>query len=141
MLSGPGSERGNFHSGLGSERWELAFRQGHAPLASKATELFRCWGSLHFRFASALATSCACSMKSLAMGLSVRFFRVTIPAGMRAMGSATGRTFSSGLVRNGDGAIVRKRPVARRLIRNSGELVTSVARGEATPLVRHTYTP
>src|SRR5215468_2640444 len=88
-------------------------------------------GSFHFRLASGLAASRACWMKSFATGLSVRFFRVTIAAGTRAMGSSTGRTFSSGrLVRNSNEfAIVRKRPVASRLIRTSGELVTSVARG------------
>jgi len=72
-------------------------------------------------------------MKSFATGLSVRFFRVTIPTGVRAMGSSTGRTFSSGrLVGNlniEETTIVRKCPVAARPIRISGELVTAVARG------------
>jgi len=51
----------------------------------------------------------------------------------RAMGSSTGRTFSSGrVVRNlniEEATIVRKCPVATRLIRISGELLTTIARG------------
>jgi hypothetical protein len=43
-----------------------------------------------FLFASGFATSRACSMKSFATGLSVRFFRVTIPFGTRAIGSSMG---------------------------------------------------
>ena len=72
-------------------------------------------------------------MKSFATGLSVRFFRVTMPTGTRAIGSSTGKTLSSGrLVGNLNaeaGKIVRKRPVARRLIRTSGGTVTTVTRG------------
>ena len=64
-------------------------------------------------------------MKSCATGLSVRFFRVTIPIGTRAIGSSTGKILISGrLVGNLNaeaGKIVRKRPVASRLIRTSGK--------------------
>src|SRR6266446_1302304 len=42
-------------------------------------------GGFHFRFASGLAISWACWMKSFATGLSVRFFRVTIANSTRAM--------------------------------------------------------
>ena len=49
-----------------------------------------------FHFASGFATSRAQSMKSCATGLSVRFFRVTIPFGTRAIGSSTGKTLISG---------------------------------------------
>ena len=47
-----------------------------------------------FRFDSDLATSRACSMKSFAMGLSVRFFRVTMPIGMRASGRSIDKILS-----------------------------------------------
>jgi hypothetical protein len=75
----------------------------------------------HFCFARGLATSRAQSMKSLATGLGARFFRVTIPFGRRAVGSWTGKIFSSErLARNLNaeaGKIVMKRPVANRLMR------------------------
>src|SRR5689334_16376871 len=54
-------------------------------------------GAYHFRFARGLATSRAQSMKSLATGLSARFFRVAIPFGRRALGSSTGRALISEL--------------------------------------------
>src|SRR4051794_11469879 len=49
----------------------------------------------HLLFARGLATSRACSTKSLTAGLSVRFLRVTMPMETRAKGSATGKTLSS----------------------------------------------
>jgi hypothetical protein len=52
-------------------------------------------GVYPFLFASGFATSRAVSTKSCATGLSVRFFRVTIPFGKRAFVSSTGRTLSS----------------------------------------------
>ena len=77
-----------------------------------------------------------CSMKSCATGLSVRFFSVTMPIGTRAAGSSTGKTLiSARLVGNLNaeaGIIVRDRPVARRLIRASGEMVTTVTRGSSS---------
>src|SRR5258707_8204256 len=39
-------------------------------------------GVHHFRFDRDFATSRACSMNSFATGLSVRFFRVTMPVGI-----------------------------------------------------------
>jgi SAM-dependent methyltransferase len=58
-------------------------------------------GVFHFRFARGFATSRAQSMKRCAVGLSVRFFRVMIPTGVRACCSLTGKTLSSGrLVEN-----------------------------------------
>ena len=64
-------------------------------------------------------------MKSWATGLSVRFFRVTIPIGTRATGSSTGKTLTSwrlvGNLNAEIGKIVRKRPVASRLIRSREE--------------------
>jgi hypothetical protein len=64
-------------------------------------------------------------MKSREAGLSVRFFRVTIPMGMPTIGNATGKTLISGrLVGNFSievERIERKRPVAKRPIRASVE--------------------
>src|SRR5436305_11816124 len=83
----------------------------------------------HFLFASGFATLRAPSTKSCATGVSVRFFSVTIPLGTRAIGSSTGKALRSGrLVGNlkAEGAkIVRKCPVASRLIRTSGGMVTA----------------
>jgi hypothetical protein len=60
-------------------------------------------------------------MKGRATAPSVRFFRVTIPTGMRARGSSIGRTLTSwrfaGNLKAEAGKIERKRPVASRLIR------------------------
>jgi len=65
-------------------------------------------------FAGAVDESCP-------TGLSVRFFRVTIPFGSGATGSSIGKTLISGcLVGNLNAEaekIVRKRPVANRLRR------------------------
>ena len=87
----------------------------------------------YFPFARGLATSRAWSMKSFATGLSVRFFRVTMPTGTRVIGSVTGKTLSSGRAvgnLNAEaGTIVRKSPLARRLVRTSGGTVTTVTRG------------
>src|SRR5215204_2735406 len=83
-----------------------------------------------FRLTSGLATSRAQSMKSCATGLSVRFFRVTIPFGSGAIGSFTGRTLISerlvGNVNAEVGKIAIKRPVVKRLVRTSGDSVTTV---------------
>ena len=85
-------------------------------------------GAYHFRFARGLATSRAQSTKSLATGLSARFFRVTIPFGLRALGSSTGRTLISerlgekskcGSRENGDKTAGRQQTNAHmRAIRN-----------------------
>ena len=79
----------------------------------------------YFPFARGLATSRAWSMKSFATGLSVRFLRVTMPTGTRVIGSVTGKTLSSGRAvgnLNAEaGTIVRKSPLARRLVRTSAE--------------------
>src|SRR5436190_23487452 len=87
----------------------------------------------HFCFARGLAPSRAQSMKSLATGLSARFFRVTIPFGRRAVGSSTGKILSSErLARNLNaeaGKIVTKRPVANRLMRICGQSVTTLTLG------------
>src|SRR3979490_3462035 len=92
----------------------------------------RKWG-YPFPFDSGFAISRACSMKSFATGLSVRFFRVTMLLRTRAIGSSTGKTLNSGrLVGNFNaeaGKIVMKRPVARRFTRTWGESVTTLARG------------
>ena len=50
----------------------------------------------NFWFARGFATSRAYSMKSRATGLSVRFFRVTMPIGTCAIGRSTGKTLISG---------------------------------------------
>src|SRR5712671_2361750 len=90
-------------------------------------------GDYHFPFPGGFATLRAASTKSCATGLSVRFFSVTIPLGTRAIGSSTGKTLSSGRQReylNAEVAkIVRKCPVANRLIRTSSGMLTTVVRG------------
>ena len=53
-------------------------------------------GEIVYPFSSSPAISRAHSMKSFATELGVRFFKVTIPTGMRAMGSSTGSTLPSG---------------------------------------------
>ena len=72
-------------------------------------------------------------MKSRATGLSARFFRVTISFGTRAIGSSTGKILSSerreGNLNADAGKIVRKGPVASRLVRTSGGVATTVGRG------------
>ena len=52
--------------------------------------------SYHFLFASGLATSRVCSMKSRATGLSVRFFRVMIATGSWFAGNSMGKALSNG---------------------------------------------
>ena len=90
-------------------------------------------GVFHFLFARGFATARAFSMKSRATGLSVRFFRVTIPTGTGAIARSTGKTLISGRLEgnlNMDGEqTVRKRPVAKRLIRTKVGAMTAVARG------------
>src|SRR5438876_9929940 len=132
----------------GNERRERALRDRFADLVQTLASLtsdvsLRCseptrWAAIrhdiyHFRFASGLATARAQSMKSRATGLSVRFFRVTIPFGRRAIGSSTGKALiSERLVGNLNaeaGKIVTKRPVAKRLTRIWGASVTTVTRG------------
>src|SRR6266700_1342517 len=75
-----------------------------------------------------------------ATGLSVRFFRVTIPFGKRAGDSSTGSTLSSdrfvGTLRVEPVKIARKRPVATRFIRAWLESVTTVVRGYSSPRAR-----
>src|SRR5262245_55780464 len=83
-------------------------------------------GTYDFLIASGFATARACSMKSCATGLSVRFLSVTMPNGRRAIDSLMGKTLISGR-RLGNlstevGTMERKRPVATRLIRASGEI-------------------
>ena len=61
-------------------------------------------------------------MNSRATGLSVRFFRVTIPICMRTFDSSTGKTLIPGCLPGNRsveaaGKFVTKRPVARRFIR------------------------
>src|SRR5882757_1378993 len=86
-----------------------------------------------FFFASGFATSRACSMKSVATGLSVRFFRVMTPIGVSAIRGSTGKALISGCRvgnRNADACkIVRNLPVAARLMRVVAESVTTAARG------------
>ena len=73
------------------------------PTSGRKADMARgpnCANSRHcvypLRFANGLATSRARSMKSRAVGLSVRFFSVTMPIGSRASGSLTGTTLRSG---------------------------------------------
>src|SRR4051812_13827992 len=96
--------------------------------------------SYHFPLARVLAISRTCLMKSSATGLSLRFFRVMIPFGTRAIGSSTGRTFRSdrgvGNLNEEVGKIEIKRPVARRLNRTSGVGEITVMRGGSSPQAR-----
>jgi hypothetical protein len=75
----------------------------------------------------------AASMKSCATRVRVRFFKVTTPLGTLFIGSSTGNTFSSGAfnrkLQYGSRKIVRKRPVAKRLMRTSVESAMTVVRG------------
>jgi Recombination endonuclease VII len=99
-------------------RWRL----GHKPQH----------GIYHFLRARGFETSRAVSMKSCAMGLTVRFFRVIIPTGTLAYRSLTGKTLIPGRLENLNteiGTIVRKRPVARRLSRTAGGAAKTVVRG------------
>ena len=86
-------------------------------------------GIYHFRFASGFATSRAQSMKSCVTGLSVRFFRVTLPFARRAIGSSTGKTLISAPGREFHCGSRENRDKAPGLIRTLGESVTTVARG------------
>src|SRR5215216_447361 len=90
--------------------------------------------SWHYHLlASGLATSRACWMKSCVTGLSVRFFRVSIPIGTEGSGSSTGKTLNWGRVVGNFNLDVekidRKRPVANKLIRTSAGMLNTVARG------------
>ena len=104
-----------------------------ADITSRRLRARRATCSYPFLFAGGFATSRACSMNSRATGLSVRFFRVTMPFWTCAIGSSIGRTMIFAcLVENliaEAGKTVRKRPVVTRLIRASGETVATVARG------------
>jgi hypothetical protein len=72
-------------------------------------------------------------MNSRAVGLSVRFFRVTMPTGTGAIGNSTGKTLSYRALgyepQHGCRENRQKAPVARRLTRTSLGSVTTVARG------------
>src|SRR5438046_1642178 len=87
--------------------------------------------------ANGLATSRAVLMKSCAIGLSVRSFRVTMPIGTGDVGRSTGKTLTSEPLAKtlASEKIDRKRPVARSLIRTSG-IANTVARGKSSPLAR-----
>src|SRR5215813_5085886 len=103
----------------------------HEPQDAKATTAIM--GGVHFRFVNDLATSRACSIKRVATGLSVRFFRVITPIGMLGIGGSTDRTLISGCRvgnRKADACkIVRSVPVNTRLTRVSTESVTTTVRG------------
>ena len=79
-------------------------------------------------------------MKRRSTGLSVRFFKVTIPTGTRGTASSTGKTLISGRVvgnlKTDVGKIERKRPDARRPIRVSGARANTVAHGASSPQAR-----
>ncbi len=78
-------------------------------------------GVCYLLSASGLVTSRACSMKSWARGLSVRFLSVMIPIGRCVVGSSTGSTFSDGCLAGNrrmlEGTTARSRPVVASLIR------------------------
>src|SRR5262249_58622422 len=91
-----------------------------------------------FFLAGRFATSRACSMNSRAAGLSVRFFRVTIPTGAGADGSSTGKTLNlrrppENLNTEG-GKVVRKRRLAMRFIGTSLRPANREAGGYGSPL-------
>ena len=83
-------------------------------------------------------------MKSFVIGLSTRFFKVTIPIGRRAIGNSTGRTLICGLLtgnrRTDAGRMVRKRPEASWLINTCGVTLTTLACGNARPFARKAFT-
>src|ERR1700704_2839197 len=79
-------------------------------------------------------------MKSCAAGLSVRFFKVTIPIGLEVVGRSTGNRLSDGLLEGNAsaklGTIVRKRPVARRALRTGTVEQMTAALGNSSPQAR-----
>jgi hypothetical protein len=91
-----------------------------------------------FFFASDFATSRAQSMKSCAIGLIVRFFKVTRPTGIEGICNSTGRGLSPRRLpfnRNLDADMIdRKRPVAAMAMFNRTELVVTTCRGAPRPL-------
>src|SRR3954451_12288838 len=110
----------------------LRYRTDQRRIGTLASRLPSRHGTYRFLFASGLATSRAWPTKSCAVGLNVRFFKVTIPIGTRACCSSTGNTLISGGFENLNtdiGTIVRKRPHATRLIRTSGGIVKTAVRG------------
>src|SRR5882724_12585701 len=84
-----------------------------------------------------LATSRVQPMKTWATGLSARFFRLMIPIGRRVVGSSIGSALIVGWVVGNfstvAASIVKKCPVARRLLRILKVCVTTVARGGSSP--------
>src|SRR5271169_5009515 len=83
-------------------------------------------------FARGLATSRAQSIKSCAEGLSARFFSVATPIGPIVGSSIGSALMDRGLVGNlstDRGRIVRKRPVANRLVLTPIGDDTTFARG------------
>ena len=77
-------------------RQSVARREGPlADVSNRNKFVGNVAGTYYFLFASGFATLRACSMKSFATGLSVRFLRVTIPTGTRGNASSTGKTLSS----------------------------------------------
>src|SRR6478672_8173177 len=101
---------------------------GHAPPPAYAS----------LALANLFATSRAVLMKSSANGLSVRFFSVRIATLLCTSGSLTGNAFRRGYLLGGakvyPDCIVRKRPVARSLLRRLREAVMTDVRGSPRPL-------
>ena|SRR6267143_1349515 len=68
----------------------------------------------YFFFAMSFASLCAQSMNSCATGLRVRFFNVTIPSGLRVIGSSIGSRLNAGLLagnaRTTRGTIAHRKP-------------------------------
>src|SRR5262245_58520894 len=91
-------------------------------------------------FANDLVASRANSMKSCTTGLSVRFFRVMIPAGQAGIGKLTGRTLSGGIAPNRNkepGTIARKDSLASRTLKRWRVPIAAPLGGNFMPLVRN----
>src|SRR5262244_2679939 len=80
------------------------------------------------------------SIKNCASGVSIRFFTVMIPIGIRVLGNATGNALSDGYLPGifsmKLGRTVRNRPVARRSFFMYSDRVVTVERGGSQPAAR-----
>jgi len=94
-------------------------------------------GAYDFRFTNGFVTSRACSMKSRATGLSVRFFNVMIPTGPGRTGNSIGSTLNDmrcGLnCRSDFGNRHKKFPVASKALKSGNENETALTRGMGRP--------
>src|SRR5437763_1053956 len=91
----------------------------------------------YLRFTIGLTMARIVAMKISARGLRVRFLNVRIAVVRGAFGNSTGRALSEGCLPGNNnakrGSTVRKRPVARSLLRKLRDGVITVVRGGSSP--------